>query len=57
MSCKDEDEDSCQGDSGGPLVIRRGGNSATGEDDIQVGVVSWVSHDVSLIKHARGIQY
>jgi secreted trypsin-like serine protease len=38
----DENEDACQGDSGGPLVIRRGDNHATGDADIQVGVVSWV---------------
>ncbi|KAL7476508.1 hypothetical protein ACHAW6_002367 [Cyclotella cf. meneghiniana] len=37
----DENEDSCQGDSGGPLVIRNGSNKATGENDVQVGVVSW----------------
>jgi trypsin len=39
----DKNEDSCQGDSGGPLVIRNGANHATGENDILVGVVSWVS--------------
>eukprot|EP00804_Cyclotella_cryptica_P013972 CCRYP_002483-RB/>CCRYP_002483-RB protein AED:0.35 eAED:0.37 QI:166/0.71/0.5/1/0.42/0.5/8/0/425 len=37
----DENEDSCQGDSGGPLVVRNGNNKATGENDVQVGVVSW----------------
>jgi len=34
-----EGQDSCQGDSGGPLVIF--GDPDTGDDDIQVGVVSF----------------
>jgi hypothetical protein len=54
---KDEDEDSCQGDSGGPLVIRNGNNHATGENDIQVGVVSWVSHYVSTEQIILTISY
>jgi len=32
-------EDACQGDSGGPLVVK--GGSATSNQDVQVGVVSW----------------
>ena len=34
MCATDRGEDSCQGDSGGPLLL-------VGEEDIQVGVVSW----------------
>lgn len=34
------DEDTCQGDSGSPMIIS-GTGSESGEDDIQVGVVSW----------------
>ncbi|ACI64196.1 predicted protein [Thalassiosira pseudonana CCMP1335] len=39
LCANDKNQDSCQGDSGGPLVIK--GNGASGEGDVQVGVVSW----------------
>jgi trypsin len=39
LCAQDNNQDSCQGDSGGPLVIK--GNSQSGRDDVQVGVVSW----------------